>query len=144
VTIRKAHVTDAARVAELSEVLGYPVEPEVIRHRLKRLLAKPPDHVVFVAEASPKLVVDWTHAAEQDILEVGRVCEIVGLVVAADRRGEGIGRCLVERIERWASERGLEQVSVRSNIARTESYPFNERAGYMRVKTQHAYHKCIR
>ena len=31
VTIRKAHATDAARLAELSEVLGYPVEPE--RHK---------------------------------------------------------------------------------------------------------------
>jgi GNAT superfamily N-acetyltransferase len=64
-------------------------------------------------------------------------------VVAADRRGEGIGRPLVERVARWALERGLEQVSVRSNIARMESHPFYERAGYIRVKTQHACHKCI-
>ena len=141
--IRKAKVADAARLAELSEVLGYPVEAEVIRRRLERLLAKP-DHVVFVAEAPATLVAGWIHAAEQDILEVGRSGEILGLVVAADRRGEGIGRRLVERVERWVAERGLEQVSVRSNVARVESHPFYERNGYVRVKTQHAYRKSIR
>jgi GNAT superfamily N-acetyltransferase len=63
--------------------------------------------------------------------------------VAADRRGEGIGRRLVERSERWTLERALEQVSVRSNIARTESHAFYERAGYIRVKTQHVYRKQL-
>jgi GNAT superfamily N-acetyltransferase len=63
--------------------------------------------------------------------------------VAADRRGEGIGRRLVERSERWTLERALEQVSVRSNIARTESHAFYERAGYIRVKTQHACRKHL-
>ena len=41
-------------------------------------------------------------------------------------------------------ERGLENVSVRSNVVRLESHPFYERAGYVRVKTQHAYWKRIR
>jgi GNAT superfamily N-acetyltransferase len=141
-TIRTANVTDAGQLAALSETLGYPVEPEVIRGRLERLLPKS-DHVVFVAEPSPKLVVGWIHAAEHDILEVGCFCEILGLVVAADRRGEGIGRRLVEQVEHWAAERGLEQVSVRSNVTRLESHPFYERSGYVRVKTQHAYRKSI-
>ena len=142
-TVRSANADDAERLAELSEVLGYPVEPEVIRRRLERLLVKR-DHVVFVAEVPPALVAGWIHAAEQDILEVGRSGEILGLVVAADRRGEGIGRRLVERVERWAAERGLERVSVRSNVTRGESHPFYERTGYVRVKTQHAYRKSIR
>ena len=89
------------------------------------------------------LVAGWIHAAEHDILEVGSFCEILGLVVAADRRGEGVGRRLVEQVERWAAERGLKQVSVRSNVTRLESHPFYERSGYVRVKTQHAYRKSI-
>jgi GNAT superfamily N-acetyltransferase len=141
-TIRNATAVDAARLAELSEVLGYPVETEAMRRRLARVLGKP-DHVVFVAEASTKLVVGWIHGAEQYLLELGRRAEILGLVVAADRRGEGIGRRLLERVESWASERGLEEVSVRSNVARLESHPFYERTGFVRVKTQHAYRKTI-
>jgi GNAT superfamily N-acetyltransferase len=141
-TLRNANLTDADRLAELSEVLGYPVEAEAIRRRLERLLAKP-DHAVFVAEVSPKLVVGWIHAAEHDILEVGSFCEILGLVVAADHRGEQIGRCLVERVEQWARERGYKHISVRSNVVRTESHPFYERLGYVRTKTQHAYRKGL-
>lgn len=143
ITIRKAQVTDAARLAKLSEVLGYPVEPELMKRRLERLLSRP-DHVVLVAESQTDGVVGWIHAAEQDILEIGRSCEILGLVVAADQRGHGVGRRLMEWVERWAFERGLKQLSVRSNVARAESHPFYERLGYTRVKTQHAYWKHMR
>lgn len=142
-TLRNANAADADRLAELSNTLGYPVEPDLIRRRLERLLAKP-NHLVLVVAAPAHLVVGWIHAAEHDILTAGRVCEIVGLVVAEEQRGHGLGRRLVERVERWASERGLRQVSVRSNIARTESHPFYERLGYARVKSQHTYRKRIR
>jgi GNAT superfamily N-acetyltransferase len=140
---RKAKPSDAARLAELSDMLGYPVESEAIRRRLERLSAKP-DHVVLVAETSSHLVVGWIHAAEHDILEMGNFCEILGLVVAADQRGGGIGRRLLEQAEHWALERGLGEVSVRSNITRAESHPFYERLGFVREKTQHAYRKRIR
>jgi GNAT superfamily N-acetyltransferase len=143
VVIRKGKVSDAVRLAALSKMLGYPVESEAIRRRLEHISGKP-DHVVLVAEISSNLVVGWIHAAEHDILEVGSFCEILGLVVAADQRGLGIGRRLVERVEHWAGERGLKEISVRSNIARLESHPFYERAGFVRVKTQHAYRKQIR
>jgi len=141
-TIREARSADAERLAELSGELGYPVETEDIRRRLERLSTKP-DHAVFVAEAWPGLVVGWTHTAEHEILEIGRFCEILGLVVAAGQRGAGTGRLLVERVERWAAERGLKHVSVRSNVARPESHPFYERIGYIRTKTQHAYRKYL-
>src|SRR5450755_1210403 len=131
ITIRKAQVTDAARLAKLSEVLGYPVEPELMKRRLERLLSRP-DHVVLVAESQTDGVVGWIHAVEQDILEIGRSCEILGLVVAADQRGHGVGRRLMEWVERWAFERGLKQLSVRSNVARSESHPFYEQLGYTR------------
>jgi GNAT superfamily N-acetyltransferase len=141
--IRKGEVGDAARLAELSDALGYPVEARVMKDRLENILPKP-GHAVFVAEMSNERVVGWIHAAEQEILEVGSFCEILGLVVAAGQRGQGIGRRLVESVEQWTLERGFEEVSVRSNVARTESHPFYERAGYVRVKTQHAYRKRIR
>ncbi len=141
-TLRNAEVTDADRLAKLSEQLGYPVDPELIRHRLDRLLARP-EHIVLVADSPASGVVGWIHAAEHDILEVGRFCEILGLVVAASQRGEGVGRRLVEQVEDWATGRELQHVSVRSNVARPESHPFYERMGYARVKTQHVYRKRI-
>ena len=50
---------------------------------------------------------------------------------------------LVAAVERWAADRGLEEMAVRSNVIRTESHPFYERLGYARVKTSHIYRKDL-
>ncbi|HEX6616305.1 MAG TPA: GNAT family N-acetyltransferase [Gemmatimonadales bacterium] len=140
-TIRAASASDAGRLAELSGELGYPVSGDTIARRLERLLARD-DNVVLVAELVPEgQVVGWIHGAEQDLLESDRRCEILGLVVDEACRGQGIGRRLVAAVEGWAASRGLEQIAVRSNVARTGSHPFYERLGYVRTKTQHAYRK---
>jgi GNAT superfamily N-acetyltransferase len=141
VTIRSATVADAVRIAELSGVLGYPMTTETAAARLEYLLGRS-EHLVLVAEITGG-VAGWIHASEQSLLESGLRCEIIGLVVAATQRAKGIGRRLVGRVERWAAERGVEQLSVRSNITRSESHPFYERLGYVTTKTQHVYRKQI-
>jgi GNAT superfamily N-acetyltransferase len=139
--IRPATIGDADRVAELSGTLGYPVTGETMAERLGRVLHLE-THTVLVAEISGEIV-GWTHGAEQELLELGFRCEILGLVVAEGQRGRGTGRRLVEAVEQWARDRGLEQIFVRSNIIRPESHPFYERIGYERYKTQHAYRKRL-
>jgi GNAT superfamily N-acetyltransferase len=139
--VRKAKNDDAARVAELSGTLGYPVSGEAMAQRLDRVLQLE-THTVFVAEISGDIV-GWTHGAEHELLELGFRCEILGLVVAEGQRGLGTGRRLVEAIEEWARGRGLEHIFVRSNVIRPESHPFYERIGYERYKTQHAYRKAL-
>jgi GNAT superfamily N-acetyltransferase len=140
--IRRAKIDDAVRVAALSETLGYPVSAETMGQRLTRIL-KLETHSIFVAERNSD-VVGWTHGAEQEMLELGCRCEICGLVVAENERGRGVGRRLIEAIEKWARDRGLEDILVRSNVTRAESHPFYERIGYTRYKTQHAYRKALR
>ncbi len=141
ILIRRARSADATRVAALSAVLGYPAGVDAVAIRLERLLASSAD-IVLVAH-DPTGVVGWLHGAEQELLESGRRCEILGLVVDPEQRGRGIGRRLVAAVEAWAETRGLEQMAVRSNVARTESHPFYERLGYARAKTQHAYRKRL-
>jgi GNAT superfamily N-acetyltransferase len=130
-------------MAELNGVLGYPVEPDAFRQRLEQILPRA-DHAAFVAEIAPHLVIGWIEGEERQILAVGRLCEIVGLVVDATHRGAGVARSLVETLERWAIGRGLGQVSLRSNVVRPESHAFYEKLGYSRFKTQHAYRKRLR
>lgn len=140
--IRTAVPADAPRLAELSGQLGYPIEGAALAATLKRLLARDGE-VVLVAELPPGLVVGWLHGAEQELLECGRRCEICGLVVSDGHRGHGVGRRLVKGVEAWAAGRGLDLVSVRSNVVRTEAHPFYERLGFIREKTQHAYRKPL-
>jgi GNAT superfamily N-acetyltransferase len=141
-TIRRAAGQDAPRLAELSGVLGYPTAAAELGVRLERLLASSQD-IVLVAELATGETVGWLHGAEQELLESGRRCEILGLVIDPAHRGQGIGRCLVAAVEAWARARDLKQMTVRSNVVRTESHPFYERLGYARAKTQHAYRKRL-
>jgi GNAT superfamily N-acetyltransferase len=140
--IRTAINKDAARLAQLSSVLGYPVSPEAMAQRLRRALARAED-VIFVAEEPQAGIIGWIHGAERDTLESDLRCEILGLVVDSTRRSRGVGRALVAAIEQWAAARGLEEVAVRSNVIRIESHPFYERLGYVRVKTSHIYRKLL-
>ena len=123
-------------------MLGYPSDATTIARRLDRLLPRP-EALILVAEMPDGAVVGWVHGIEQDLLESGRRCEIVGLVVDAALRGRGVGRRLVAAVEAWAAGRGLRRLTVRSNVARRESHPFYERLGYARVKTQHVYRKLL-
>ena len=141
-TIRRAAGQDAPRLAELSAVLGYPAAAVELGVRLERLLASSQD-IVLVAESATGETVGWLHGAEQELLESGRRCEILGLVIDPEHRGQGISRCLVAAVEAWARARDLKQMTVRSNVVRTESHPFYERLGYARAKTQHAYRKRL-
>ncbi|HEX4565701.1 MAG TPA: GNAT family N-acetyltransferase [Vicinamibacterales bacterium] len=141
VQIRRAALADAARMADLSGVLGYPVERQTMEERLAHLLARD-DNAVFVALDGGRIA-GWIHGAEHELLEVGRLCEILGLVVDASARRGGAGRALVAALEQFAASRGLRQVSVRTNVVRVESHPFYERLGYTRVKTQHSYRKHL-
>jgi len=140
--IRSVIREDAAAVAALSGQLGYPVSVEAIATRLERLLGRD-DQLVLAAVADDGALAGWIHAAEQDLVETERRCEILGLVVDGRRRRSGVGRQLVAEAERWAASRGLRQMSVRSNVAREESHPFYEAQGYGRVKTQQVYRKPI-
>lgn len=142
IQVRRATPADAARLAALSAELGYPASAEVLAQRLGDLLGHE-DQIVLVAEEPPAEVVGWVHGADQQLLESGRRCELLGLVVDSRVRGRGVGRRLVAAVEEWAVARGLEQMAVRSNVARSESHPFYERLGYARVKTQHAYRKRV-
>jgi GNAT superfamily N-acetyltransferase len=123
-------------------VLGYPVDAEAIAARLDRLLAREQE-LVLVAVPSGHAAAGWIHAAEQELLESGPRCEIVGLVVDSAHRGQGVGRRLVAEVEAWAAGRGLGVIGVRSNVARVESHPFYQRLGYIRTKTSHVYRKHL-
>jgi GNAT superfamily N-acetyltransferase len=141
VRIRAATIGDASEIAKLSTELGYPSTEDEVAWRLTALAASA-SHFIGVAERGGA-VVGWIAAERRLLLESGERAEIVGLVVGASARRGGVGRVLVSAAEAWAAAQGLAVMTVRSNVARTESHPFYEAFGYVRQKTQHAYVKSI-
>jgi ribosomal protein S18 acetylase RimI-like enzyme len=141
VRIRRARVSDAAQVARLTTLLGYPAAPGDMEPRLAQLLARD-SHFIAVAESSIEIV-GWVAVEHRLVLESGDRAEIVGLVVSENARRSGVGSALVREGEEWARQRGHRFLYVRSNTARIEAHPFYERLGYFRTKTQHAYRKNL-
>ncbi|MCC7462686.1 MAG: GNAT family N-acetyltransferase [Gammaproteobacteria bacterium] len=139
--IRLAIPADAPAVARLSAQLGYPSSEDLTRVRLQGLLSSS-NHRVIVADVAGAAV-GWATAEIRRSLESDPRVELTGLVVAATSRRGGVGRRLVEDIERWAVERGCRELFLRSNVVRQEAHPFYERLGYEHVKTQRAYRKVL-
>ena len=140
--VRPALLTDSGRIAVLSGQLGYPSSAASVRLRLRNLLARR-DHAVWVAEIDGGNVAGWIHVFVKQLLESDREVEIGGLVIDEIFRGQGVGKALVERAERWAKARRLKSVYVRSNIVRNDAHAFYQKLGYKVIKTQNAFRKPV-
>jgi GNAT superfamily N-acetyltransferase len=139
--IRAARPEDAPALAPLASQLGYPSTTEDIDSRLALILPDP-TQLIAVAEVSGQ-VVAWIHAALYLTLESGAAVELRGLVVDENRRGQGLGRALTERVEEWAREQGAHVIRLRSNVIRDGAHAFYQHLGYAIVKTQHAFRKNL-
>lgn len=142
ITIRTAQAKDAPRLAALSGQLAYTATPDEILRRLPRL-ARDHEHVVFVAEDCSGTVIAWTHAFVCHLLEADPQTEVSVLVVDEARRGNGVGRLLMERVEQWARQKNCWAVRVRSNVTRERAHAFYGRLGYETVKTQRVFRKTL-
>ena len=60
----------------------------------------------------------------------GLVGEIQELFVQPDKRGEGIGRLLVDAVKQRARDMGMLQLEVTANIKRVDTHRFYEQQGF--------------
>ena len=141
-TIRDAVLSDSADIARLTTQLGYATHAEAIAGRLARIAGQR-EQLVLVAVLEEKIA-GWLQVHLSEVLESGFRAEIVGLVVGEGFRRQGVGRGLVERAERWATEMGAETVVVRSNTKRVESHSFYPALGFQASKTQAVYRKRLK
>jgi len=140
--IRRARMSDAPRLAELSGQLGYPTTADEIAKRMRRL--RPTSlNALFVAESAEAGVVGWTHVSVTHLVEVGTRAELNGLIVGDGQRSLGAGARLLDAAEDWARKHGCPSMSVRSNVIRDRAHKFYERQGYEHYKTQKAFRKPL-
>jgi GNAT superfamily N-acetyltransferase len=142
VRIRRARISDAPQLAELSGQLGYPTTAAETVKRMRKL--KPASqNALFVAESPDAGVVGWTHVSVNHLIEVGTCAEVNGLIVGEGQRSLGAGARLLEAAEDWARKRSCPSMSVRSNVIRDRAHKFYERQGYEHYKTQKAFRKKL-
>ena len=141
VTIRNAELGDISILTKLCTELGYPANDNQISNRLKKLLKSSSDSVIVAVEKTE--VVGWIHVFISLRLESDPFAEIGGLVISSEHRNKGIGKMLVNAAEKWARERGLSKIRVRSRLERTDTHRFYERDGYVVIKSQNVFEKGL-
>ena len=141
-SLRHAAEHDADALAGLSRELGYAVDANAMRNRIKAI-RKSPNDLLIAAVDSPDNVIGWMQAHAAHVLESGFRVEILGLIVSLAFRRRGVGRALVSEAERWARGLQAEAIVVRSNVKRRESHTFYPALGYARTKSQAVYRKVL-
>ena len=78
-------------------------------------------HAIVVAESSGE-VVGVAGACVDHGVELDAYGRITALAVDAKWRGRGVGKLLVQHVERWCRERGADRVTLTSGHHRPESH----------------------
>lgn len=119
--------------------LGYDVAASALSERLKR---RDDRREVFVAEADEG-VLGWAAVSADEPFVEGFGAHLEGLVVDERIRSRGIGKELLDAVERWARYRGCGEMRVLSNVVRERARAFYQRNGYATVKAQHNFRKRL-
>ena len=142
VTIRKAEIKDAERIAILADQLGYVVTNQQAQERIYKIQNND-NHVLYVATLDNEDVIGWVHVYICDSIVIQTPALLLGLVVEQDHRHQGIGCLLMKQIENWAAKSGAEGVLLRSNIKRKEAHLFYKKIGYNNIKQSLTFYKSL-
>ncbi len=129
VYIRPAVLEDAAGIAALLVVLGYPCSTEEATVRLMHLREEP-EQQLWIAqehgEAIAMIAIDIRY-----YLPLGaRTCRITALVVLEEFHGRGIGKRLLREAEMKARQAGATRVELTTALHRESAHQFYKACGY--------------
>lgn len=127
--MREASISDAESIhslaCELAGVVGDAnPDAEAVRSRLAELLEERRSRVL-VAEREGEITGVVSVWIKPDLAHGDTIAEVPMLVVAGDRRGEGVGKLLMAEVQRLAAAEGaslIELVTTRHNSPAREFY----------------------
>ncbi len=107
--LRRATQDDYAAVQELATEL---TDVQADRRAAFEATLAHPDRIFLAAEVEGEVVGFADLLVYPDVTEGGTAAELMGLIVRADHRRQGIGRALVEEACRLAAARGVEEFRI--------------------------------
>lgn len=127
--LRQAQAQDAAGVAALLDVLGYPCSREEAASRLIAV-AEEPGQQVLVADRHGCLVGLLGLDIRYYLPLGGPTCRITALAVAPGQQRLGIGRKLLREAEQRARQAGAARIELTTGVQRAEAHAFYRACGY--------------
>lgn len=135
ITIRKCILADCEQIVLLNKnEMGYDFPFDITKRRLEKVLDDK-NHKINVAVIDNK-VVGYVHANNYDLLYAPHLKNILGIAVSSDYKRMGIGKLLLNSIEKWADETGATGVRLVSGATRLGAHEFYRACGYSKEKKQ--------
>lgn len=140
--IRNVEMRDAAAIARLAGVLGYPVTESVVSTNLVRIL-KNKNHSFLVFEAEVGVVGFIEAEVYEAVYSEEVMFNVLGLVVDTAQQGHGVGSQLLAALEKKAAHQGIFCIRLNSGEQRHAAHKFYEKNGYTSNHTQKRFLKKL-
>lgn len=135
ITTRLAQESDLESLYVLTkESLGYDYPQEKMMKKIENVLKSSKDFLL-VAQIDQKIV-GYVHANDYDLIYMDHLKNIMGIAVDPNYRYLGIGKMLLEGVEKWAQETGASGVRLVSGESRIGAHEFYKHCGYQSRKKQ--------
>jgi GNAT superfamily N-acetyltransferase len=129
IRLRRARLSDCAKIADLLVQLGYPAREDFIYKKLK-LFRNDPDEEVVVAVVSGRVVgFISVHFIPQIALN-GSFTRISYLCVDEKHRGKTVGGKLEAYCEKMAHKKGCDRIELHCHERRKQAHEFYRNQGY--------------
>ena len=143
--LRALKATDVASIYEINkEALGYDFSPEETASQLAKLSQDPHHLLLGFEEPTSHDLLGYVHAEVYESLYSKAGFNILALAVLPQSQGRGIGRDLLEGLEKEAKRRGYEFIRLNSADHRLGAHAFYERVGYTCDKVQKRFIKLLK
>lgn len=100
------------------------------RRGFARVLSHP-DHLLLVGERDDRIVATLTLSFLPELARDGERAQLESVHVAADQRGRGTGRALVEHAIERARQRGCALIQLTTDKRRTDAHRFYAALGFV-------------
>lgn len=141
IIIRQAKIEDYKDICKICcDDLGYNCSEELVKERLEGLDKN--NERVLVAVYNSE-VIGYLHAQIYKTLYFEELINFLGLAVSKEYRNKKVGTKLVNEIENWAKEKGINKVRVNSGFSRKEAHEFYRSLGYNNEKEQIRFLKSL-
>lgn len=136
---------DAESLREINATqLGYDVSLSLTTRQMEKLLLDKKNHffLVFEDEIS-KEVLGYVHAELYESIYSDPMFNILALAVSKSAEKRGIGRLLMQGVEKEAKKRNVFGIRLNSGESRKEAHEFYEHIGYKSNKWQKRFLKVL-
>ncbi|MCL2706159.1 MAG: GNAT family N-acetyltransferase [Spirochaetaceae bacterium] len=133
---------DIEKMVQMSAEVGYKIRYEKFSERISELIKNSNIGVIAAANEENKIV-GWVQLEISNFIFSDKACNILGVFIDKNYRGNQIGRKLIEKAQEWAREKGCISFKISSDITRIDSHAFYKHMGFKHIKTEQIFGRRV-